>query len=87
MLGIVDDNEPIIDGFCFSDLHGYSDEEVNSLAASGNVYCTTFKAMTSDGQVATFGGTIIAESWDQATEEAERRGLGEVVEGVVGGIL
>lgn len=79
--GPVSSEAPEIDGFCFSEIHGYSVEQINRMAASGKIWVTEFTAYTSDNRVAKFGGTLIADSEEDASAEAIRRDLGEVVLG------
>lgn len=75
---IIDDHRPVADGIPFDDMLGLSLRARNMLAARGVVFLTEFQA---NGK--TYGGTVIAPSWERADEISFGRGLGETVVGVL----
>jgi len=75
---IIDATRPIADGICFDDMSGMPLHVRNMLAARGVVFLTEFKA---NGR--TYGGSVIATTWEKADEIAFGRGLGETVIGVL----
>lgn len=81
--GPVHRDRPEIDGFCFDETAGLDLKAINALAQTGHVFVTEFRARCHDGTPATFGGALIATDWTEATAEAQRRGLGETVLGIL----
>ena len=81
--GPVHPERPEIDGFCFDELDGLDTDGMIALLNTGKVFLTEFRATTHDGREAKFGGSLIAEDMEGAAQEAARRGLGEVVRGVL----
>lgn len=77
----VDENEPIADGFAFCELDGLDAAACNRLGATGKVFVTEFLGVCRN-TVSKFGGHLIANSWEEAEEEAARRMLGEKVVGI-----
>lgn len=75
---IISPTLPIADGIPFDDLMGMTTEARNILASRGVVFLTEFKA-----NGATYGGSVIASTWEKADEVAFGRGLGETVIGVL----
>lgn len=69
-------SRPVADGICFDDIEAFDNEHANHLAAIGAVYLTEFK----DGG-RTYGGRIVARSYEGAEQIAFARGLGEEVVG------
>ena len=77
---------PEVDGFCFSETAGYSLGQINRMAKTGKIWLTEFRGVC-QGRISNFGGQIIADSQEEAEEEAKRRGLGEMVCGVLHSVL
>lgn len=69
---------PIANGICFDDASRFQDETREHLTALGMIFVTSFHN-PADGR--SYGGTIIAASAEAAQAVADRRGLGEIVEG------
>lgn len=76
----VEQARPFVNGICFDDLWGMPASVWDLLYQREVVYCTSFEI---GGE--RYGGHIIARSWDHAREVAAWRGLGETVDGVIGG--
>lgn len=74
----VDADRPLADGICFDDMAGLPIETRNLLARRGVVFLTEFLAAGKS-----YGGSIIASSWEQAELIAFGRGLGERVIGIL----
>ena len=72
----VDADRPLADGICFDDMAGLPIETRNLLARRGVVFLTEFLAAGKS-----YGGSVIAKSWDEAETIAFGRGLGEAVIG------
>ena len=71
-------SRPIANGICFDDASRVQDETREHLAMLGMIFVTSF-CNPVDGRC--YGGTIIAASAEAAQAVADRRGLGEVIEG------
>ncbi|WP_137136639.1 hypothetical protein [Rhizobium sp. FKY42] len=71
-------SRPIANGICFDDASGFQDEIREHLTVLGLIFVTSFRN-PADGRC--YGGTIIAASANAAQAVADRRGLGEIVEG------
>jgi len=71
-------DKPLLDGVPFDDLHGMHESISSRLIYDGLVFGTEFKRGN-----CTFGGFIIAGSFDAAVTAAEGRGLGEIVIGQI----
>ena len=84
--GPVHADRPEIDGFCFSELFGFTDEHQRAMARTGKVYLTEFSATTQEGKPSLFGGSLIANNLREAIAEAKRRKLGERVIGRLMGV-
>lgn len=69
---------PIANGICFDDASRFQDETREQLTALGMIFITSF-FNPEDGRC--YGGTIIAASAEAAQAVADRRGLGEIIEG------
>lgn len=78
----VEQARPFVNGRCFSDLHHVAPSGWTMLYDRELVYATTFHVGAD-----AYCGHIIAGSWEQAEALALERGLGEVVDGVIGGII
>lgn len=85
--GPIEDDRPVIGGFCFDETYGFPVEQKNAMAKTGKLYITTFKARDKCGKVASYGGTLIADSFTEAIAEAKRRKLGETVTGVMDSVM
>lgn len=85
--GPVDPLRPIANGICFSDMHGLSADDCNSMAATGGVFLTEFRAVAPDGPIGTWGGDIIATDRETAERRAAERGLGEVILGQLASMI
>lgn len=79
--GPIHPDRPEINGFCFSELAGFSAVHADAMARTGAVWVTEFRARGHDGVEAVYGGNLIAVDRGAAEEEAKRRGLGETVKG------
>lgn len=75
---IVHPHRPIANGICFDDASGFQDESREHLTALGLIFVTSFRN-PADGSC--YSGTIIAASAEAAQAVADRRGLGEKVDG------
>ena len=75
---IVHPHHPIANGISFDDASGFQDEAREYLTALGLIFITSFRN-PADGRC--YGGTIIAASAEAAQVVADRRGLGEIIEG------
>ncbi len=84
--GPVHADRPEINGFCFSELFGFTDETQRAMARTGKVYVTEFMAITPEGRASLFAGNLIANSLREAIAEAKRRKLGERVIGRLMGV-
>lgn len=74
----VEPDRPFIDGRCFSDSWGLPALAIARLIERELLYGTIF-----DRSGRTFGGDVIASSFEQAQGVADTRGLGEQVVGKV----
>jgi hypothetical protein len=74
----VESARPFVDGLCFCESWGLPASAVATLIERELLYATAF-----DRNGRTFGGDIIADSFDQAQRVADERGLGEKVIGKV----
>lgn len=81
--GPVHPERPEIDGFCFDETAGLALNGINAMLSTGQVFLTQFRATNQAGEVHTYGGSLIAIDFEDARQEAQRRGLGETVSGVL----
>ncbi|MDF2994708.1 MAG: hypothetical protein K0R27_345 [Xanthobacteraceae bacterium] len=74
----VEPTRPFVDGRCFCETWGLPPSAIATLIERQLLYVTSFDR---NGQ--TFGGDLIAASFEQAQRVADSRGLGEQVIGKV----
>lgn len=73
----IDPDRPIANGICFDDTAHMDTRSINALAACGVVFVTSFRA----DDRRKFNGIVIGATMDAAQAAADRRGLGETVDG------
>lgn len=73
---------PEVNGFCFSEEYGMTLGQATEMAKTGHVFATEFRGVC-EGRESNFSGSLIAKDWSDATKEADRRGLGEKVVGIM----
>ncbi len=82
MTMVISETSPEADGICFSDIFPLDEGTQRMLMARELVFLTEFHSHNQ-----TYGGNVIAKSWEAAEEIADARGLGEKVIGTLGRII